>query len=74
MTPLACPACDTRVRVRKASVTQTSIQWGPDAASTCAEFARRTAVEHRDITAPGCTALFSAIADAYADGSLPRID
>ncbi|MCW6007655.1 hypothetical protein K1W54_24345 [Micromonospora sp. CPCC 205371] len=38
LVPLACEHCGARVRVKKASAMQTSVQWTRAAVSECAEF------------------------------------
>ncbi|MEH1126421.1 hypothetical protein [Micromonospora sp. CPCC 206061] len=38
LAPLACEHCGARVRVKKASAMQTSVQWTRAAVSECAEF------------------------------------
>ena len=38
LAPLACEHCGARVRVKKASAMQTSVQWTRSAVAECAEF------------------------------------
>jgi hypothetical protein len=67
LTELACLRCAARVRVRKASPAQTSVQWSVRAAGQCTEFAGR-----REPSAPvrTCAALRDSIERAVCEGRL----
>ena len=62
MHEVACLTCDTRVLVRKNSLTQTSIQWLSDTAA-CLELAGRSRVAR-------CDALRASIDAAVVEGRL----
>ena len=67
MTQVACLDCLARVRVRKASEFQTSIQWDEAAVDACAEFARARA--EGGIGLPvSCARLQASIARAVDEG------
>ena len=70
MQPHTCRTCGTRVEVEKFSYQHTSIQWGPDAEETCAEFQEAVAAGERVIDATSCQALRSSIEESVLDGSL----
>jgi hypothetical protein len=61
--PVDCTRCGSRVRVRKHSADQTSIQWSTSPARSCAEYP----VEGTSVF-EGCSTLKASIADAVADG------
>ena len=67
--PVTCAACGTQVRVRKNSLTQTTVQWqGPT--EDCPELrARRDAGEHTGRVAQ-CEQLRTSIDEAVAAGTL----
>ncbi len=65
-----CLDCLARVRVRKHSEQQTSIQWSDEATGACAEFARARA-EGRIGLPEGCSRMRSSIARAVAEGRVP---
>ena len=67
---VACLDCLTTVRVKKNSEHHTSIQWGPDGTSTCAEFQRmNTAPGGRHVHAP-CARLQASIERAVIEGTV----
>ena len=70
LTPVRCHACLSEVRVRKASVAQTSVQWSSDPAATCPEFAARVAAGELGARIDTCPKLRASIEDAVADGRL----
>lgn len=70
LVPVACHACTTRVRVRKASAVQTSVQWSTDPAATCPEFAALVATGEVGARIDTCPKLRESIADAASSGRL----
>ena len=69
LSDVACLDCLARVRVRKASEFQTSIQWTDDAVAACAEFARSRA-DGRPGSPVSCGRLQASIARAVAEGQV----
>jgi hypothetical protein len=65
LTELACDTCDARVRVRKTSPEQTTVQWSTLAVSQCSEFADRPSALVRT-----CSALRDSIEGAVREGRL----
>jgi len=68
---VACLDCLARVRVKKNSDHQTSVQWSAEARAACQEFVRRD--QHpggRDVHKP-CTRLMASIDDAVRAGDVP---
>ena len=70
MQPHACSTCGTEVEVEKFSYHHTSIQWGPDAEDTCAEFKASVAAGERVVDATSCQALRRSIEDAVLNGAI----
>jgi hypothetical protein len=64
MAEVGCGHCGARVRVRKASLEHTSIQWDDEAQLRCPAFDVRT----------GCPRLREGIDRAVAEGRLPLED
>jgi len=71
---VACRRCGTVVGVRKNSLSQTSIQWRGDAASTCTELAERRAAGQHPALVPKCQALTESIDEAVSAGLVPVSD
>lgn len=71
---VTCSRCRTPVLVRKATPTQTSIQWLTDAGSVCAELAAQRAAGHQTARVEGCAALRASIEQAVHDGRLEILD
>jgi hypothetical protein len=71
---VACQRCGTVVGVRKNSVSQTSIQWRGDSASTCTELAERRAQGQHPALVPKCQALTESIDEAVRAGQVPVTD
>ena len=71
---VACRRCGTVVGVRKNSVSQTSIQWRGDSASTCEELAEQRAAGRHPALVPRCSALSASIDDAVRAGAVPVTD
>ncbi|GAA3543118.1 hypothetical protein [Nocardioides daeguensis] len=68
---VACLDCLARVRVKKNSDHQTSVQWSAEARSACQEFVRRDQRPGgRDVHKP-CTRLMASIDDAVRAGDVP---
>ncbi|MDX6197127.1 MAG: hypothetical protein QOJ79_278 [Actinomycetota bacterium] len=65
---VACRRCGTVVGVRKNSMSQTSIQWRGDSASTCTELAERRAAGLHPALVPKCGALTESIDEAVQAG------
>ncbi|MFI7675423.1 hypothetical protein [Actinophytocola sp. NPDC049390] len=70
LTPVRCAACTTEVLVRKASRTQTSIQWQTPPARTCPEFAARVSAGELSARIDTCPRLREAIEQAVAEGAV----
>jgi hypothetical protein len=68
---VACRRCGTVVGVRKNSLSQTSIQWRGDSASTCTELAERRAAGVHPALVPKCEALTESIVEAVRAGMVP---
>ena len=68
---VACRRCGTLVGVRKNSLSQTSIQWRGDSASTCTELAERRAAGLHPGLVPKCEALTQSIDEAVRAGQVP---
>ncbi|MEV5002334.1 hypothetical protein [Nocardioides sp. LML1-1-1.1] len=67
---VACLDCLARVRVKKNSDHQTSVQWSAEARSACQEFVRRDAGPgRRDVHKP-CSRLMASIDDAVRAGAV----
>ena len=71
---VACRRCGTVVGVRKNSLSQTSIQWRGDSASTCSELAERRAAGLHPALVPKCHALTESIDEAVGAGQVPVSD
>jgi hypothetical protein len=71
---VACRRCGTVVGVRKNSMSQTSVQWRGDAASTCTELAERRAAGQHPALVPKCQALTESIDEAVRNGQVPVTD
>jgi hypothetical protein len=70
---VSCLDCLARVRVKKSSEFQTSIQWTSQAQSACAEFARKDAEAGHRVVHESCSRLKASIDAAVREGRL-RID
>jgi hypothetical protein len=70
---VSCLDCLARVRVKKSSEFQTSIQWTTEAHAACAEFARKNAEAGHRVVHESCSRLKASIDDAVRAGRL-RID
>ncbi|HEX8627618.1 MAG TPA: hypothetical protein VF755_05555 [Catenuloplanes sp.] len=68
---LACENCGVRVRVKKSSAQQTSVQWSPAGVRGCAEFAERTRLGEPSALVATCARLRDSIERAARDGRLP---
>jgi hypothetical protein len=68
---VACRRCGTVVGVRKNSLSQTSIQWRGDSASTCTELAEQRAAGLHPALVPRCQALSESIDEAVRAGLVP---
>jgi hypothetical protein len=68
---VACRRCGTVVGVRKNSLSQTSVQWRGDSASTCTELAERRAAGQHPALVPKCQALTESIDEAVQAGLVP---
>jgi hypothetical protein len=68
---VACRRCGTVVGVRKNSMSQTSVQWRGDSASTCTELAERRAAGLHPALVPKCQALTESIDEAVRAGLVP---
>jgi hypothetical protein len=76
MRTVECRRCAAEVLVRKASQSQTSVQWNANATSSCAE-RRELAALAGDGGEPfflGCAALSESIVDAVRGGELTVVD
>jgi hypothetical protein len=67
---LACDGCGARVRVKKSSPRQTSVQWTTRAVRECAEFATRVALGETTPLVDTCTTLRDSIERAVREGRL----
>ncbi|GAB2741979.1 hypothetical protein [Nocardioides pakistanensis] len=67
---VSCLDCLARVRVKKSSEFQTSIQWTAEAQANCAEFARKDAEAGRRLVHESCSRLKASIDTAVRDGRL----
>ncbi|MEJ3750163.1 hypothetical protein WEI85_43755 [Actinomycetes bacterium KLBMP 9797] len=67
LSPLACGHCGARVRVKKASPMQTSVQWSRCAVRSCAEF---EAHDGPNALVHTCTRLRASVEQAVRDGHL----
>jgi hypothetical protein len=65
-----CLDCTARVKVKKNSEHQTTIQWTAEAVAACPELCRRSPTGGRD-GLRGCPRLAASIDAAVADGALP---
>lgn len=65
-----CLDCLARVRVRKHSEQQTSIQWSQEAVAACSEFARRDADCGGRSVMASCDRMKASIARAVREGRL----
>lgn len=70
---VSCLDCLARVRVKKSSEFQTSIQWTTQAQDACAEFARKNAEAGYRLVHESCSRLKASIDAAVLEGRL-RID
>lgn len=68
---VACLDCLARVRVKKNSEHQTSVQWNGEALAACPEFARRDASSARRDVHRACSRLMASIERAVRDGDVP---
>ena len=68
---VACRRCGTVVGVRKNGLSQTSIQWRGDSASTCPELSERRAQGQHPALVPKCQALTESIDHAVRAGLVP---
>jgi hypothetical protein len=66
-TTLSCDSCATRVRVRKFSEEQTSVQWLTPAAG-CPELAAHAAIGQPSALVPSCGQLRRSIENAFTQG------
>jgi hypothetical protein len=67
---LACEHCGGKVRVKKTSPQQTSVQWTRQAVSDCAEFALRAAPDRPSALIATCTRLRDSIERAAREGRI----
>lgn len=67
---VACLDCLARVRVRKHSEQQTSIQWSDEAVAACTVFARRDAESGGRSVVASCDRMKASIATAVREGRL----
>lgn len=68
---IACLDCLAKVRVKKNSDHQTSVQWSADSRAACQEFARRDdGPGRRDVHKP-CSRLMASIDAAVRAGDIP---
>jgi len=68
---VACLDCLAKVRVKKNSDHQTSVQWSAEARADCQEFQRRgQAPGGRDVHKP-CSRMMTSIDDAVRAGAVP---
>lgn len=68
---VACLDCLAKVRVKKNSDHQTSVQWSTDARADCQEFQRRDQqASRRDLHKP-CPRMMASIDDAVRAGAVP---
>lgn len=68
---VACLDCLARVRVKKNSDHQTTVQWSAEALANCQEFKRQEpATVRRDVHKP-CSRMMASIDDAVRDGDVP---
>jgi hypothetical protein len=67
---VSCLDCLARVRVKKSSDFQTSIQWTSEAQAACAEFARKNAEAGRRLVHESCSRLKASIDAAVREGNL----
>lgn len=70
---VSCLDCLARVRVKKSSEFQTSIQWTRQAQDACAEFARKDAEAGHRLVHESCSRLRASIDAAVREGRI-RID
>lgn len=68
---VACLDCLARVRVKKNSDHQTSVQWSAEARSACQELVRRDAGPGRRDAHQPCVRLMASIDDAVRAGAVP---
>jgi hypothetical protein len=67
---VCCHACGARVRAKKMSPHQTSVQWTTEASRRCAEFAARSAAGEPSALVPTCVKLRASIERAVREGLL----
>jgi hypothetical protein len=67
---VGCLDCLARVRVKKSSEFQTSIQWTAEAQAACAEFARKNAEAGHRLVHESCSRLRASIDAAVREGTL----
>jgi len=67
---VACLDCLAKVRVKKNSEHQTSIQWDADALQHCAEFGRAASQPEGRPIREACSRLRSSIEQAVKDGAI----
>lgn len=67
---ISCLDCLARVRVKKSSQFQTSIQWTEQAQANCAEFARKNAEAGQRLVHESCSRLKASIDAALHEGRL----
>jgi hypothetical protein len=67
---LGCARCDARIRARKSSPQQTSVQWTARAARQCAALTAAAAGGRLTALVPTCPDLRSSIERAVRDGRL----
>jgi len=67
---LSCARCDARVRARKLSPQQTSVQWSAQAGRQCLELAAAAAAGRPAALVPTCPALRDSIDRAVREGYL----
>lgn len=65
-----CARCGARVRAKKASLQQTSVQWNAAAQRACPELRARAAAGQPTALLPGCPNLRDSIERAARDGRL----
>ena len=76
MVPVSCRHCGARVRARKSTWNQTSVQWNAEATALCAERAEAQKMSgHADRGVfLVCSALSESIVDAVRCGDLSIVD
>jgi hypothetical protein len=70
LTEISCGHCGARVRARKASPQQTSVQWTTRAERACATLTEATAAGRPAALVPTCPALRDSIDRAVREGRL----